>query len=103
MRYLIIESYPKVMYYQYEDNGSHSEVSIRYPLLSEIGSIVRPINDEVPNLTISLDNSDGELTNEFSNPPLGKLATLYLNTVAIYTGIIDSVSINTTIDLSISA
>lgn len=50
---------------------------ISYPLLSNVGTISRRLNDEVPNLTVIIDNSDNLMTDLFSIPCLGSRVTLY--------------------------
>lgn len=101
MIYIMIDSEPPILYYQGIDASYAPDVSIRYPLLKEVGRVSRSLNDEVPNLTVSLDNQSGELTDSFSDPPVGCKLALYKEATVIFSGTIDGVKISDTVDLSI--
>ena len=101
MIHFIVRSEPPVLYYQGTDLSYHAEIALRYPLLKAVGRINRPLNDETPNVTVTLDNGDGGLTEPFLDPPIGCDATLYRADVAVFEGTIDSVTINGDISLGI--
>lgn len=101
MIYLIVRSAPPVLYYQGHDLSYHAEIALRYPLLQSVGRINRPINDETPNVTVTLDNGDGGLTEMLADPPIGCIATLCRADAVVFEGTIDSVTIKDTIELGI--
>lgn len=103
MIYLVIRSIPPILYYQDSDPSYYAEIALRLPLLKSVGHIHRPLNDEAPNVTVSLDNGAGGLTEQFLDPPIGAVASLYRDDTAIFEGSIDSVTIDDDIALGIVA
>lgn len=99
MIYLVVRSVPPILYYQGTDSAFHAEIALRYPLLKAVGHINRPLNDETPNVTVTLDNSD--LTELFLDPPIGSIATVYRDDAAVFEGTIDSITLNGDISLGI--
>jgi len=101
MNYLVIYDSPPILLYQRDDKSVCPEISIRYPLLDEVGKIYRELNDETPNITVSLTNLSGSLTEMFADPPLGLIAEVYSDQQSVFRGVIDSIELGSKVTFGI--
>lgn len=104
--WLTIASDPALLFYARQDPRP-DEPAVTYPYLLELGTLRRALNGENANVTLTLDNSRGQLTPLFAVPPLRTLATVYLEEQGLQTtllaGLIMTVKVASAVELTLEA
>lgn len=101
-----IASDPALLFYSRQDPPP-VVTGVKYPYLLGIGTVRRALNGENANVTLTLDNSRGQLTALLALPPLRARATVYLDEngvqSAVLAGLIMSVRMGETVELSVES
>jgi len=101
-----IASDPALLFYARQDPRPFV-TGVKYPYLLEIGTVRRALNGENANVTLTLDNSRGQLTALLALPPLRARAAVYLDEngvqATVLAGLIMAVRMGGTVELSVEA
>lgn len=107
--WLHLDTDPPVALYRDPAALEHIDCDLRYPALISLGTLRRTLSRpnfataQTANLSVRLDNASGDLSREFSNPPLLTVARVMDNDVEVFAGVITDVDLSASASLSIEA
>lgn len=99
---VVIAAEPDLTYY----HGTKPEGDIVSPRLSSVGELragLRPQNAETPNVTVTLDNADGALSDDIADYTLLRPATIYRDDIEVFAGTATRIVIGSDIRITVEA